>query len=163
MKHGRAVGLAATFSLLAGACGGESAPEPKTAAKGGGDAAEECLHGANVKRAKPKDPGPIGLDHILVRHRDIKGVDDSITRSRGEACLRALEALKKLQAGAEWDTVVGEYSDERGAASRGGALGTVTEDMLDREFAAAAYELELDQISYVVETKRGFHVIHRLE
>jgi hypothetical protein len=158
-----AVGLAASFLIVVGACGGSSTPEPKTAASGGAEAGEECIHAANVKREKPKSPGPISLDHILVRHRDIEGVDESITRSRDQACLRALEALKKLQGGADWDTVVGEYSDERGAASRGGSLGTVTEEMLAPEFAAAAYELELDQISYVVETKRGFHVIHRLE
>ena len=66
--------------------------------------------------------GPIGLNHILVRHEGVKRADD-VTRSREEACIRAMEALEKLKAGDDWDEVVADYSDERGAATRSGSLG----------------------------------------
>lgn len=121
----------------------------------------ECIANANGKREKrPDEPVRIGLRHILVRHVGSKRPEGA-TRTREEACLRALEALKKLQATNDWDAVVSEYSDEKGAAGRHGSIGDVTRDNLDPDFADAAFELDVDELSYVVESASGFHIILR--
>ena len=124
----------------------------------------ECLERASGEHTKqPDEPARIGLRHILVRHTDSARADAGVTRTRGQACLRALEALKALEAGTEWDQAVTEYSDEKGAAARHGSLGSLTRDDLDPAFADAAFELEPDQLSYAVESPAGFHVILRVE
>lgn len=156
-------------ATIFGGCGGPPAAEAPAkgddaAAAGSSPAEQECIDHANGEHAKrPDEPIRIGLRHILVRHVDSKRADDSTKRSRGQACLRALEALKKLESGAEWDEVVTEYSEEKGAAARRGSLGSVTRDDLDPAFADAAFELEPDQLSYVVESPFGFHVILRTD
>lgn len=129
-----------------------------------GSAEHECLDAANREREPIADaPSRIGLKHILVRHRESRRADPSITRSRGLACLRALDAIKALEAGGAWDEVVAEYSDEKGAATRGGSLGSVAREDLDPAFANAAFNLQVNELSYVVETPAGFHVILRVE
>jgi hypothetical protein len=114
---------------------------------------------ANASIPLPQDP-PARVDgaHILVLH---VGLDrpEGATQSRGGACLRALAALEALQGGAEWNDVVNQYSDS-GKVSHG-ELGTIHADEVTPAFAGAAFSLDHNELSYVVETDRGFHVILR--
>jgi hypothetical protein len=92
------------------------------------------------------------------------------TSARGSQCLTdagtsidvpanapARVELRHIQKGTlDWDSAVARYSDAKDSE-----LGRVAVDELDPAFAGAAFSLEVDQLSYVVETPRGFHVILR--
>lgn len=122
-------------------------------------AGEKCLTDAEVRYTPRADaPSRIDVEHILVRHAGVEGAT-GVTRTPEEACLRALEAWKKLQAGADWDSIVEEYTEAKGAAA--GKLSRVSSDELDRDFAAVAFSLDTDELSYVVKTSRGFHLVLR--
>ncbi|MFZ5891044.1 MAG: peptidylprolyl isomerase [Myxococcota bacterium] len=118
-----------------------------------------CIEEARTPRKPPIDaPERMDVGQILVRHagvRDAKGA----TRTREEACLRAAEARQKLLSGSDWDSVFKEYSDSQGATQ--GVLYDVTQGSLEPAFADAAFSLQVDELSYPVETKRGFHIIWR--
>jgi len=100
---------------------------------------------------------------VLVKWSGSKNADPKITRSREEACLRAMEVRDKVRGGEDFSALVGQYSDEAGAASREGSLGAVERKDLAKPFADAAFELGVNQLSDVVETEFGFHVIFRTE
>lgn len=154
---------AVLLGLLAG-CGGSTkdAADPKKAAADQGlTAGQKCLEDAAAKREPRKDaPDKIHVAHVLVRHQDLERPEGA-TRTREQACLRALEARSALEKGQEWEAVVGKYSDAPGATA--GDLGEVTRDELAPPFADAAFALEPNELSYVVESERGFHIIVRLE
>ncbi len=156
--------LASSLFVLS-ACGGAApppeAPRPAAAPE---SAAAACLRTAGAQRtASAKEPERVGVKHVLVKYAGSRGAAATVTRSREEACLRALEARDKLREGADFAEIVGAYSDETGAATRGGSLGRVERKELVAPFADAAFELEDHQLSDVVETPFGFHVIMRTE
>jgi parvulin-like peptidyl-prolyl isomerase len=103
------------------------------------------------------------VKHVLVRYAGAKHAPSSISRTREEACLRAEEALAKLKEGTSFADVVARYSDEEGAATREGSIGTIERADVAPPFADAAFELGLREVSEVVETPFGFHVIMRVE
>ena len=157
------------LSLLVASCGG-GAPAPAPATDGGGDdaargeAVELCFATANATRARfSGEPEKITVKHVLVKYKGAKNAGADVTRSRGEACLRAIEARDKIRESGDFDATVGAYSDEAGAASRNGSVGAVTRADVAKPFADAAFELSLNQLSDVVETEFGFHVILRSE
>lgn len=130
-----------------------------TSAESAASPATQCLQDASARRSPPADaPETIDVAHILVRHSGISSPKE-VTRGRGEACLRALAALEALQGGASWNDVVAEFSDS-GKATHG-ELGRVSRDELEPAFGDAAFALGVQELSYVVETSRGFHVILR--
>jgi NIMA-interacting peptidyl-prolyl cis-trans isomerase 1 len=146
------------------ACGGASPAGASSPAASGGGAAEQCLAFADAKRARnPSEPDRISVKHILVKYAGAKGAPDSITRTREQACLRAAEALAKLKDGASFADVVATYSDESGAATREGSIGAIERADVAPPFADAAFELKMKEVSEVVETPFGFHVILRVE
>ncbi len=162
------VGLVCSALASSGtSCGGGSEASHADVAKRDTAAAaspeEQCLSIATAKHERrAKEPDSITVSHILVKHRDAKSPKAGVSRSRGEACLRALEAQKKLGTGADFTALVGEYSDSPGV-SNDGALGSVHRSDLEPAFADAAFQLERGQMSDVVETPFGFHVIVRTE
>lgn len=159
MSHHRTgVGFCLSLLLLgcsSGSAGTEKAKAPEPPAPVLSEA-EACLEDAQALR-EPKESAPITIQvsHILVRHAELKRPEGA-TRTRAEACLRALDALRAIEAGKGWDEVVLEYSD-----AANDALGRVRKEDLATDFANAAFALDVNEISYVVETSRGFHIILR--
>lgn len=151
--------------VVAAACGGKTPPPATEPAKAGGESpADRCLAIAGAKRErKPDEPSKITAKHILVKYAGAKKAAETVTRTREEACLRALEARQKLEQGASFAEVVASYSEEPGAATREGSIGAIQRTDVVPAFADAAFELGRGEVSHVVETDFGFHVIMRTE
>ena len=55
------------------------------------------------------------------------------------------------------------YSDDQGSASNGGELGFVERGTLYPEFEAVAFNLKSGEVSQIVQTKAGYHIIQMIE
>jgi parvulin-like peptidyl-prolyl isomerase len=86
-----------------------------------------------------------------------------MTRTKAEARVRADEALARARAGENFGALVKEYSDEPGAAEREGALGRFPAHAMVKPFSDAAFRLQVGEISDIVESQFGYHVILRTE
>lgn len=126
-------------------------------------AAEEDARAERERARVAAQPKQIGAKHILVMHAQSKSKPDAVTRSREDARRRAEEALTKLRIGAEFEALVKEYTDEPGGAERGGDLGVFDRSTMVKSFADAAFLLQVGEVSGVVETVYGFHIIKRTE
>ncbi len=157
-------GMVALVTTLA--CGGGTqATAAATPAGGAADsAADKCLAVAGAKRERRADePAKVSVKHVLVKYAGAKKAPDTVTRTRGDACLRAQEARSKLEGGQSFADVVRDYSEEQGAVSREGSLGAIERSYVLPPFADAAFELHPGDVSHVVETEFGFHLIMRTE
>ncbi len=82
---------------------------------------------------------------------------------REAARLKTLKLLDSLKAGADFDDFARRYSDDVGSARNGGNLGLARRGVFVKEFEEAAFALEPEQLSGVVETQFGFHIIKLVE
>ncbi len=110
-----------------------------------------------------RQPTQVGARHILVMHNESTAKPEAITRTRAEARQRAQEALLKIRGGANFEEMVKLYTDEPGGAERSGDLGVFDRSTMVKPFADAAFALKVGEVSEVVETKYGYHIIKRIE
>ncbi len=150
-------------------CGGAQTKEASATPEEGGPAGLEtpetrCLAIARGSRQRQAgEPEKIVVKHVLVKFAGAKSAKPEVKRTRGEACLRALEARSQLQNGETFGAVVAAYSEEPGAASREGSIGSIKRGDVVPTFADAAFELKPGDVSHVVETDFGYHIIMRTE
>ncbi|MEO5570996.1 MAG: peptidylprolyl isomerase [Bacteroidia bacterium] len=75
---------------------------------------------------------------------------------------KLLEYKKRIEKGEEFSTLAILYSQD-GSAKNGGELGFKNRGDLVAEFEAAAFRLKNNEVSDVVETKFGYHLIQMIE
>lgn len=97
-------------------------------------------------------PATIEFRQVLVKPQP----SDS---AREAAMAEAREALQALQDGADFATVARRYSDDPGTRERGGELGWFRRGRMVPAFERAAFGLRPGQVSGIVETSFGFHII----
>ncbi|MFT3766588.1 MAG: peptidylprolyl isomerase [Minicystis sp.] len=125
-------------------------------------AAEEAKE-ERERRLIASQPSQIGAKHILIMHNDSQSKPPNLNRTRAEAQKRAQEVLLKIRGGASFDEMVKQFTDEPGGAERSGDLGVFDRGTMVKPFADAAFALKVGEVSEIVETKFGFHIIKRTE
>jgi peptidyl-prolyl cis-trans isomerase C len=110
---------------------------------------------AEIKDFYDKNPDEfsgVRASHILIRPQ---GFDEPSKKKAREAIE---DVLKQAKAGADFAELARKHSSD-GSAQQGGDLGFFTKGSMVPEFSKAAFALQPGQISNVVETQFGFHII----
>jgi len=104
--------------------------------------------------------GRIRVRHILLAWAGASRARPELRRTREEAWLEATKALAALQEGKDFGELAGEVSDDS-SASTGGDLGALEPGRMNPIFESTAFSLEEGQISPIIETPFGFHIVKR--
>jgi peptidyl-prolyl cis-trans isomerase D len=99
------------------------------------------------------------VSHILIK-APLPGPDGKVDgKGVAEAQRRAEDLLKQLKAGAKFEDLAKKYSEDPGSAKEGGSLGWIGKGRTVPEFEKAAFSLPIGQISDLVKSSYGFHII----
>jgi len=80
-------------------------------------------------------------------------------KDKAAARAKAEDLLKKVRAGADFATLAKENSSDPGSKEKGGDLGWFAAGQMVPEFDKVAFSMQPGQISDVVESQFGFHII----
>jgi parvulin-like peptidyl-prolyl isomerase len=111
--------------------------------------------------AEQTGPQEIAASHILIAYREAMRAAPYVERSKDEARTFAQGLRDRALSGEDFAQLAKEFSDDRGSAANGGSLGRFRRDQMVPEFSKAAFALEVGDVSAVVESPFGFHVILR--
>lgn len=98
----------------------------------------------------------ITVQHILIKTYSLDENGERVEytqEAKNEAYRKAAEALKRAQEGDEFTSLIAEYSEDTKASY------SFIKGSLDPAFEEAAFNLGTDEISGIVETAHGYHII----
>jgi peptidyl-prolyl cis-trans isomerase SurA len=110
----------------------------------------------------PKDSVPYYNSEVEIQELVIQ---PEVTEDRKELAKERLENIRQqiLNDSASFTQMARKYSDDPGSARNGGDLGMMKRGSFVPEYEAAAYNLRSGEVSEVVESDFGFHIIKLLE
>ena len=111
---------------------------------------------ATYKDSLPSLKETVDISHIL---KLVKPSEEA----QKKAFDKISDILKQIQNGADFSKLAEKYSDDPASARRGGDLGMISRGDFVPEFEAAAYKLKDGEISGIVQTQFGFHIIQMIE
>jgi hypothetical protein len=123
------------------------------------------LDRSDFVKAKEKDesdkPEEVQASHILISYKGADRADADISISKEEAKAEA-ERIRKLivDDGKDFAEMAKKHSDGP-SSTKGGDLGKFKFEVMAKPFSEAAFALGINEVSEVVETGFGYHVIKR--
>ena len=104
-------------------------------------------------------PEQVKVSHILIK-TPLPAADGKVDDKAVEAArVKAEDVLKQVKAGGDFAKLAEKYSDDPGSAKNGGSLGLVGRGRTVPEFEKAAFSLPKGQISDLVKSSYGYHII----
>lgn len=116
-----------------------------------------------VKAIYDKDPhqwGKVHAAHILIKTAPPQG---TAAVSDKDAQATATQVLKEVTAGKDFAELAKKYSQDPGSAPQGGDLGYFGFETMVPEFATAAFKLKKGEVSGLIKSDFGFHIIKSLD
>lgn len=109
----------------------------------------------------PKDSIPTMDARMEVQQivRYPKYTDEAISKVKD----KLLDMRKKILEGSSFSTMAVLYSQDPGSAKLGGEIGFRSKSELDPEYARVAFTLKEGQVSKIVESEFGYHIIQMIE
>ena len=110
----------------------------------------------------PRDSLPYFNSEVELRELVYK---PKVSKEARDIALERIETLRAsiVEGGADFATLAKKQSDDPGSGRQGGELGWAPRGTFVPEFEAAAYRLDINEVSEVVESPFGFHIIQLLE
>ncbi|MGD9977221.1 MAG: peptidylprolyl isomerase [Bacteroidales bacterium] len=112
-------------------------------------------------RKTPEDSLPVIPDQYELQQ--IMIYPPSTAEAKFQVKEKLLDIRNRVLNGERFSTLAVAYSEDRASAIRGGELGFRTRDEYVKAFADAAFNLKDGQVSSIVETEYGFHIIQMIE
>ena len=102
-------------------------------------------------------PNQVHVQHILFRTAGRPDAEVEEIKKRAE------DVLQQARKGAKFDELAKKYSEDPGSKDKGGDLSWIRQGQTVPEFEKTAFSLAPGQISDLVKTEYGFHIIKVLE
>jgi peptidyl-prolyl cis-trans isomerase D len=103
-------------------------------------------------------PNRVHAEHIL-----LMTVGNKTDAEVEEIKLKAEDVLKQARSGAKFEDLAKKYTEDPGTKDKGGDLGWLVQGQTVPEFEKVAFSLPKGQISDLVRTQYGFHIIKVLD
>ncbi len=103
-------------------------------------------------------PDKVRAAHILLMYQG--SARSTATRSQDEAKEQITQIKAQIDEGVDFAALAGKHSDCP-SASQGGELGAFGPGQMVKPFEDTAFALDVGQVSDVVETAFGYHIIKR--
>ena len=108
--------------------------------------------------ARFEEPEKVRASHILLMTTDPK-TNAELTEDQKAAKRKAIEGiLKRARAGEDFAKLAKDYSEDPGSKDKGGEY-TFPRGQMVAEFEAAAFSLGTNQVSDIITTRFGYHII----
>lgn len=112
-----------------------------------------------VNEFTEKPAKEVKASHILICHKQSEGCESDLSQ---EEAKQKINELKERADPANFEELAKENSDEPGAENSGGDLGWFGREKMLKPFSDTVFDnQEVGTISYVVETKFGYHLIYK--
>jgi len=98
-------------------------------------------------------PERVAASHILIRPASDSDQDRVVAESRLEGI------AAEIQAGKDFGELASQHSECPSGKQQGGSLGWFSRGMMVPEFEEAAFNMAVGEISDIIETQFGFHII----
>jgi peptidyl-prolyl cis-trans isomerase C len=99
-------------------------------------------------------------EEAKVRHIFVAAKKDAAAEAKGKARAKAERVIALLGKGEDFAKLAAEYSEDTDSAAKGGELGYLSPGKTNsEEFEMATFALKPGQVSPVVETPFGYHII----
>ena len=111
----------------------------------------------DADRDRFRTPERVKARHILLMTSGKPPEEDAKMKAKAE------DLLKQIKAGADFAALAEKNSEDKGSAAKGGDLGWIVRGQTVKPFEDTAFSLKPKEVSGVVKTEYGYHIIQVLE